>query len=378
METTSFSARRQAAGALPPFSLPPPNSEIPSMHLLLSHRPKSPFFESMPSGSLTASLGVSDGLSPSMSSVNTTSSQSSQAHGNLGYTYSSAQVHGGWHTHNGASYTVGPTSPDQHYSSRPPMYGQPSLGGFGNARSSQSPATGGEGLSNPSYTHVHQSFQTPISGGGSGPDGGHHLSAQASQHAGMLNSTQSHPSANASAPVDHYSQARSHSNSNYYSASSTPQQANFSSYTAHQQSSPTGSSPGPRGLHHHSNMAPPTGSYRFGSFSQPMSSLNGPGSVMSNMQQSSSHLALVPAMSLPASYGSHPHSMMVGYPHQAQPQSERPFKCDQCTASFSRNHDLKRHKRIHLAVKPFPCSFCSKSFSRKDALKVCRSSRPTT
>ncbi|KAM3416047.1 hypothetical protein BST61_g9533 [Cercospora zeina] len=33
------------------------------------------------------------------------------------------------------------------------------------------------------------------------------------------------------------------------------------------------------------------------------------------------------------------------------------------------NHDLKRHKRIHLAVKPFPCGHCDKSFSRKDALK---------
>ncbi|CAK7206662.1 hypothetical protein SEUCBS139899_009466 [Sporothrix eucalyptigena] len=48
---------------------------------------------------------------------------------------------------------------------------------------------------------------------------------------------------------------------------------------------------------------------------------------------------------------------------------ERPFKCDQCPQSFNRNHDLKRHKRIHLAVKPFPCNYCEKSFSRKDALK---------
>jgi uncharacterized Zn-finger protein len=51
----------------------------------------------------------------------------------------------------------------------------------------------------------------------------------------------------------------------------------------------------------------------------------------------------------------------------------QPFRCDQCPQSFNRNHDLKRHKRIHLAVKPFPCGHCDKSFSRKDALKVCSS-----
>jgi uncharacterized Zn-finger protein len=56
--------------------------------------------------------------------------------------------------------------------------------------------------------------------------------------------------------------------------------------------------------------------------------------------------------------------------HQQEPANDRPFKCDQCPQSFNRNHDLKRHKRIHMAVKPFPCTHCDKSFSRKDALKV--------
>jgi uncharacterized Zn-finger protein len=43
------------------------------------------------------------------------------------------------------------------------------------------------------------------------------------------------------------------------------------------------------------------------------------------------------------------------------PLVERPFKCDQCVQSFNRNHDLKRHKRIHLSVKPYGCEKCGKT-----------------
>jgi hypothetical protein len=39
------------------------------------------------------------------------------------------------------------------------------------------------------------------------------------------------------------------------------------------------------------------------------------------------------------------------HPGQQQQQNDRPFKCDRCPQYFNRNHDLKRHKRIHLTVR---------------------------
>ncbi|GKT92544.1 C2H2 finger domain-containing protein [Colletotrichum tofieldiae] len=114
-------------------------------------------------------------------------------------------------------------------------------------------------------------------------------------------------------------------------------------------------------------MAPP-GSYRYSGYHVP--SMGGP--IMSNLTSPGHQMSLVPGMGVPGGYGAH-HlgTSMYGHGHggQPNPQTERPFKCDQCPQSFNRNHDLKRHKRIHLAVKPFPCNFCDKSFSRKDALK---------
>jgi hypothetical protein len=95
--------------------------------------------------------------------------------------------------------------------------------------------------------------------------------------------------------------------------------------------------------------------------------------VLTNMHHPGAPLAVVGGMGMHPGYGPGPHGHhpLNVYGHsQPTAQQDRPFKCDQCPQSFNRNHDLKRHKRIHLAVKPFPCTFCEKSFSRKDALKV--------
>lgn len=110
-----------------------------------------------------------------------------------------------------------------------------------------------------------------------------------------------------------------------------------------------------------------------------------PGPIMTNMHNPNGSMSLVGNLQpgfLSGVHSGHAARMQQIYTAQTPltagntPQSgatinDRPFKCDQCPQSFNRNHDLKRHKRIHLAVKPFPCSHCEKSFSRKDALKVC-------
>ncbi|EXJ80243.1 hypothetical protein A1O1_08385 [Capronia coronata CBS 617.96] len=104
-----------------------------------------------------------------------------------------------------------------------------------------------------------------------------------------------------------------------------------------------------------------------------------PGPIMTNVHSPGAQMAMVGNMQanmLPvgfnSGYAANPQAM-YGQQRTNAPQQppihDRPFKCDQCPQSFNRNHDLKRHKRIHLAVKPFPCTHCDKSFSRKDALK---------
>ena len=109
------------------------------------------------------------------------------------------------------------------------------------------------------------------------------------------------------------------------------------------------------------------------------------GPVLSNINNPNGQLALVgglPQGILGGGYNSghaaSMHHIYAGHAPHSNPHNDRPFRCDQCPQSFNRNHDLKRHKRIHLAVKPFPCGHCDKSFSRKDALKVCQLSLSKT
>ncbi|PTD05256.1 hypothetical protein FCULG_00002422 [Fusarium culmorum] len=390
----SFTSRRPAANALPAFSLPPPNVDVPSMARQSLyplpvgnqsdsfHNPRdtdsggysyhtsySPHHGSFPDrrvssspSILTPSPGASEDLSPSISSVNTGSSQGSQATSGM-YSYSGLQ--GNWSAQNNSAYTVSsatqapPTLGQQHFSIRSqPMYSQgPGIHQYNHPRSSQSPATGGEGLPAPPYDqgrrpdHFTRIVDIPS------------CSEYNSCFAKLGFYTTPRPFERISTCGFLYA-FETPSTPSYYTASSTPQQPGFPSFHAQPsptQHSPPGHGPVPRGMGS-AGMAPPNAFRHYPPY-QPLPNMGG-SAIMSNIHQPGSHMSMIPGMGVPP-YG----PMLYGGHGPATPQSERPFKCDQCTQSFSRNHDLKRHKRIHLAVKPFPCTFCSKSFSRKDALK---------
>jgi len=186
--------------------------------------------------------------------------------------------------------------------------------------------------------------------------------------------------------TDSYSQKQPHT-PNYYSGSqpsSTPQQTHFSAFhnPSPVQHSPMSATAPPNRLSPTTGQMPsfqPGAQQQTPQYMRQYPAYPLPGPIMSNLHSPNGQMSVVGVMppGIPGSmpqYGfnsGHAAQMqqMYGNPQQT-PHSERPFKCDQCPQSFNRNHDLKRHKRIHLAVKPFPCGHCDKSFSRKDALKV--------
>ncbi|KAI9701220.1 MAG: hypothetical protein M1836_001889 [Candelina mexicana] len=404
---SSLTARRSAASHLPTFELPPPQLS----HLQKYQQPFSAVNVTQPPpanlsvGNLLTppSNNSGDGLSPISSGVNSGSSGSN----NLPpYTPS-----GYWPPHNQGTTPFGFGSgqtPQPMYATQNPLNPpipprgmfSPSLGSL--MRNNSNSPTASDGLPPPPYDLNLPPFPTSISV--SGPSSLPAIAAQQQQQAmanALMNAhtpvtsgaTQQSPTH----PTETYGLQRPPPTPTYYGgsqASSTPQQAHFPSYTASSpsQQSPLSSTPArisPTSASHPPILQPaPTQqphhySRPFNPYSLP--AMSGP--ILSNVHSPGSQMALVggmPGGMMPGfSNGQAPNMQHIYGVHQQQPQhqsqqqqqspqtpqNDRPFKCDQCPQSFNRNHDLKRHKRIHLAVKPFPCTHCEKSFSRKDALK---------
>jgi hypothetical protein len=382
MESQSFTARRSAASNLPTFQLPPPD------HLGMHNKYPAAY---APTSSTQPAPPVSSVLTPPASLPNDNSPLSSLNSGSSGSSAAGVppyQPMGFWPTPQNPSYTYSSAPPmpapfaqhqqqqqQQNYMGARPLY-SPSMN-FPN-RGTNSP-TAGEGLPPPPYDLSLPPFPTAMSSSGGqhqnlptlAPQQQQQQSQQQQQLSNntLVSSQQPASQAPQQGPLhapENYG-GRPPPTPNYYTPSSTPQQSSFPAYT---QQSPTQQSPNSSSAP--SNRISPVSAPQ-AYHSRPYSGYSLPamaGPIMSNVHSPGNQMALVGGMNMQYS----PHQMggpMYGHhPAQQQQQNDRPFKCDQCPQSFNRNHDLKRHKRIHLAVKPFPCGHCEKSFSRKDALKV--------
>ncbi|KAL8778569.1 MAG: hypothetical protein Q9194_001924 [Teloschistes cf. exilis] len=391
----SLTARRQAASNLPSFELPPPPS-ISQKFMSYTALPATQSTPAMVSvgNLLTPPSNIpGDSLSPISSSI------SNPGSGNNVQPYTPS---GFWHppTNGTNPFGLGTGTTPQPWNQGnvnplfPPrgMF-SPSLNSL--VRNNSGSPSSAEGLPPPPPFDVNQLPPFPGSMALSGPSNLPSVAAQ--QHQAIAQayinaqSPVSAPTTQAS-PVnasESFAQ-RPPPTPSYYSgsqASSTPQNSQFPPFhapsPAHQSPSSASTAQGSRisPINAHNPIGQPPshpqgpGFVRNYGSSYPLPGMSG--HIMTNVHSPGGQMAMIgmPNHALPGNImpgynsGSSAQLQHLYGAHQQPQQNERPFKCDQCPQSFNRNHDLKRHKRIHLAVKPFPCGHCEKSFSRKDALK---------
>jgi hypothetical protein len=386
----SFAQRRPNAPSLPQFELPSFQQKHPYA-LSGSQATQTP-------GSLTSvgnlltppSTVAGDGNSPSLAGVPGNSAASSVAS-----TYASNNGYAAWSppTHSNPSYAFShgnsSTQPYQHAQQRTYSPHQNVV------RHSQSQAQESS-LASAHYDVSHSPYQNsaPMSAPATlatmGPPQHHHLPSPQQHAAPMMGSSTPVSSAAGPSPVHPQEPFRPPPTQQYYSHQPPNTPHHHSAYPYSTGPSPTISTPlsagGPMTSRPQMSpasagplSAPPvghghypgrtfSGGYPGGPHHGPvLSNLSNPGGppmLVGSLPQGMMNFNSGHAASLQHMYNNTPH------PPSQPTHNDRPFKCDQCPQSFNRNHDLKRHKRIHLAVKPFPCGHCEKSFSRKDALKV--------
>lgn len=386
---SSLTQRRQAASNLPAFELPPPNLQFAAPQYTHKFPPLSGLTNAHHQHHHQGNVSVGNLLTPPPNSSESSGANSANLPSNQGMPvlpYTPTFWQGAGTTPQGfnSGLTPQPWQNGQLYGSRTMFSPMP---GSMNRNDPQSPSSSGAStLPPPPYelTGVHQ-YGHSVSLASPNPG-----TNQNGQHHGLSNSMMSHlrPPIQTSplSPADAVSKASS-APGLYTAMNATSPQPPYGfqsstpvSQSPHSNNIPTSTTSPP--LQHgpiphlqaQSNhfIKPPYPSYSLPAMPGPvLTNVNSPGSQMSlvgNMQTQ-----MLP-MHFNSGYAANP-QMAYAQARANSPQSaanqDRPFKCDECPQSFNRNHDLKRHKRIHLAVKPFPCAHCDKSFSRKDALKVC-------
>ena len=397
--STSFTARRSAASNLPNFELPPPPlSKFPGLASYISQPVPTNHANNNVGNLLTPPSNIpGEVLSPISSGNNSVQNNTAASQGHPPQTPNSLWTSGTGLTPF-ASFGTGTTPQSQSWGQGSSENLLPPRGLFSPSlntllrNNSGSPNTS-EGVPPPPYGYQLPPFSTSMSfPNGSLPA----LTPQQQQQAMVYMSSQPQTSMSVQSPPalntsDSYIQQRAPPTPSYYNGSqpsSTPQQSQFPALSnpspVQQSLSPLSAGPPSSRLsppHNQSNMMQPASSQPMQSYQRPFGSgfplPNMSGPIMSNAHSPGGQMSVVgmPPGLISGFNSGHvaghvAHLQQIYSQQTSVPHNDRPFKCDQCPQSFNRNHDLKRHKRIHLAVKPFPCGYCDKSFSRKDALKV--------
>ncbi|KAB7505842.1 Zinc finger protein [Armadillidium nasatum] len=55
---------------------------------------------------------------------------------------------------------------------------------------------------------------------------------------------------------------------------------------------------------------------------------------------------------------------MQMHSREAHRAEVKPHQCQQCLKSFSSNHQLVQHIRVHTGEKPYKCSYCDRRFKQ--------------
>jgi Zinc finger, C2H2 type len=380
---SSLTQRRQAASNLPNFELPPPNNLQFTTH---SNQKYPPF--SAPGHPTTAAVSLGNLLTPPSNSATDSSASSTAAPNGTTPNSATAPVL----PYTPTFFQTGST-PGFHTGLTPqPWQGNPlfpprsmfSPGSSSLFRHNPNSPSAGEGtalppppydLNNVPQYGAHFQMPSPTGAGLAS----HHVMSNSmirppsqQSHGGQPQGMSSRPP---SAPALYTNMPpATNPPSGYPYSSHTPvsQSPHSANGIAPRHSPPMNQSQMPPHQSQSPFIRPPYPSYSLPAMPGPaMSNVNSPGSQMSMVGNVGGMLPV----GFNSGYAANPQHMYgqerTQSPQQAA-QNDRPFRCDSCPQSFHRNHDLKRHKRIHLAVKPFPCKHCDKSFSRKDALKVSR------